>query len=83
MSTQEQTIIELKSRVLDLTDALNAERQTGQTLHAALTEIVKTVGVEGDETGQIQLEAVVEAVRALVLKADDEYAHTVSDQAGE
>lgn len=62
----EATVTALKSRLFDANEEISQSQAVIQNLSAGFQEIIKLVGVTGDENGSVEIKAVVEAVRALV-----------------
>lgn len=62
----EATVTALKSRLFDANEELTQAQTVIQNLSTGFQEIVKAMGLEGDENGSIQIQAVVDAVKALV-----------------
>lgn len=62
----EATVTALKSRLFDANEELTQAQSVIQNLSTGFQEIVKAMGLEGDENGSIQIQAVVDAVKALV-----------------
>lgn len=62
----EGTVTALKSRLFDANEEISQAQAVIQNLSAGFQEIIKLVGITGDENGSVEIKAVVEAVRALV-----------------
>ena len=69
LTTEQQLEIQvkdLKSRILDTQDALQQTQGQAQELVNALTEIVQTLELQSNESGQVQVADVIAGVKAMV-----------------
>ena len=69
LTTEQQLEIQvkdLKSRILDTQDALQQTQGQSQELVNALTEIVQTLELQPNESGQVQVADVIAGVKAMV-----------------
>ena len=68
LTTEQQLEIQvkdLKSRILDTQDALQRTQGQAQELVNALTEIVQTLELQPNESGQVQVADVIAGVKAM------------------
>lgn len=63
--TNEQIIVELKSRILDTQDVANKLQSQNQELSQCLIKIAEIVHAPTDENGNIQLLDLIEAVKSV------------------
>lgn len=63
--TSETELLKLKSRVLDLQDAIVQEQNINKQFSEVLGEAARLLKLQPDETGQITLESFIEAVKAV------------------
>ena len=69
LTTEQQLEIQvkdLKTRILDTQDALQRTQGQAQELVNALTEIVQTLELQPNESGQVQVADVIAGVKAMV-----------------
>lgn len=66
MADANQTLIETKAKLLDAIEANQAMHQHNQQLSQALQSISQLLGLQPDETGNLELETIVAAVADLV-----------------
>lgn len=62
----EATVTALKSRLFDANEEISQSQLVIQNLSAGFQEIIKLVGITGDENGSVEIKAVVDAVRGLL-----------------
>ena len=62
----EATVTALKSRLFDANEEIAQSQAVIQNLSAGFQEIIKLVGITGDENGSVEIKAVVDAVRGLL-----------------
>lgn len=62
----EATVTALKSRLFDANEEISQSQMVIQNLSTGFQEIIKLVGITGDENGSVEIKAVVDAVRGLL-----------------
>lgn len=62
----EATVTALKSRLFDANEEISQSQLVIQNLSTGFQEIIKLVGITGDENGSVEIKAVVDAVRGLL-----------------
>ncbi|CAL1778069.1 Uncharacterised protein [Acinetobacter baumannii] len=66
MSDVNQTLLETKAKLLDAIEANQSLHQHNQQLSQTLQSICQVIGLEPDETGNLELDRIVQTVAALV-----------------
>lgn len=65
-------VVQLKSRILDATDAANSLQTQVQELSSALQAISELVGLRPNEQGTLALQDIIDGVKAVIPVPEDE-----------
>lgn len=65
-------VVQLKSRILDATDAANSLQTQVQELSSALQAISELVGLRPNEQGTLALQDIIDGVKAVIPVLEDE-----------
>ncbi|AWY10279.1 tail fiber chaperone [Acinetobacter phage vB_AbaM_Konradin] len=67
MTDVNQTLLETKAKLLDAIEANQALHQHNQQLSQTLQSIAQILGLQPDETGNLELDTIVQAVAGLAV----------------